>query len=263
MAGDGEAEEGLPQRKDPGGGICQGFPARDEQVLVALNGAGQEGHAHGHEDEEDEEGRHEHLVDALNAARDADDHDDEGYCQAGHVIGNVAEARGDAAEIGAHALLRHDLARKRAHEVVERPAQDDGVSHGDGQRAQRGDEADSLADGAAVLDAAQLHGLAEGAHGAGAHRAAERHLTDDAGHTQHDDKDQVRDEEGGSAELCHPVGEEPDVGHAHRAAHAGEDKARLRCEGVAPGAGLLPCPLVLVVLHMVLPTQAVRPRIRE
>ena len=84
--------------------------------------------------------------------------------------------------------------------------------------------------------AAHLHGAPESAHGAGAHGAAEGHLPDHASEAEQGHEDEVRNEEGRAAQLGHTVGEQPDIGHAHRTAHAGEDEPGVGGPGVATPA---------------------------
>ena len=87
---------------------------RDEEVLVALEGARQRGDPDADDDEQHEKRRHENLVDALDAARHAEDHDDERHNQAEQVESRVAEARRDGSEERPDVSLGGQLPSKEA-----------------------------------------------------------------------------------------------------------------------------------------------------
>ena len=146
---------------------------------------------------------------------------------------HVAEVRRDGPEKGSHVGLRHKLAVERGHEVVARPTEHYGVPDGDGERSQGGNESDDLTDALAVPHAAHLHGAAECAHRASAHSPTEGHFSNHARKAQQRHENEVRDEEGRAAQLSHAIGKQPDIGHAHGAANAGEDEARMCGPGIA------------------------------
>ena len=150
---------------------------------------------------------------------------------------HVAEVRRHGPEEGARIGLGHELAGQGREQVMARPAEHHRIPDGQGQRPQGGNEADDLADAIAVLHAAHLHGAPESAHGTRAHGATEGHLPDHACETEQRHEDEVRNEESRATQLGHAVREQPDIGHAHRAAHAGEDEARMRRPGVTPPTG--------------------------
>ena len=146
---------------------------------------------------------------------------------------HIAKVRGDAAKERTHVGLRHELAGKRGEQIVTRPAEHHRIADGQRKRAQRRNETDDLADEATLPDAAHLHGLAKRAHGAGSHGTPKRHLANHAREPKQRHEDEVRDEKRRTAELSDAVGEEPDIGHADSASHAGKDEARARCPGIA------------------------------
>ena len=149
---------------------------------------------------------------------------------------HVAEVRCDGPEEGSHVGLRHKLSVKRSHKVVARPTEHHGVSDGNGERSQGGNEADDLTDALAVPHTAHLHGAAECAHRASAHSPTEGHFSNHARKAQQRHENEVRDEEGRAAQLSHAIGKQPDIGHAHSAANAGKDEAGMRGPRIAASA---------------------------
>ena len=57
------------------------------------------------------------------------------------------------------------------------------------------------------------------------HGPSESHLADDPGESDEGYKDQVGNQKGGPSEFPDPVGEHPDIGHAHRTPDTGNHKA--------------------------------------
>ena len=61
-----QRKERLPHGHDPSVQIRKVGPVGDEQIPVAVQCAGQEGYAHGNDQEQQKKGRHHHLVDLFN-----------------------------------------------------------------------------------------------------------------------------------------------------------------------------------------------------
>lgn len=137
-AGQRQAEECLAERVHPGSGIQQRLPAGHEQVQIARFRPRQRGHADGDDDEQHEEGGHEHLVRLLDAPGHAEDHDAEGDGQPQQVETHVTEVRRHGSEEGARIGLGHKLAGHRREQVMASPAQHHGIPDGQGERPQRG-----------------------------------------------------------------------------------------------------------------------------
>ena len=131
---------------------------------------------------------------------------------------------------GVHPLQRGQGAGERVGGVLEDPAGDYGVADGQGQGAQHRNKTQQTA----RLGRAETHfgGGAEGVHRAGARGPAEGHLTDDAGGTNDDHKNQIGDEKSGASVLGDAGGEEPDIAHSHGRTDAGQDKTPFGAPGV-------------------------------
>ena len=134
---------------------------------------------------------------------------------------------GDGAEVhrqgGEEALSvpGQDGAGEGACGVPQHPAHHHRVADGDAQHPQQGDGAQHPAAPAAPLP----EHVVQRAHGAGAGEAAQGELPRQAHIAEQGDEQEIGDQEGAAAVLPHPVGKEPDVGHAHRGAHRGQHKA--------------------------------------
>lgn len=217
---DGQGEEGLSHGHHPGLRVEQIAPVGPEQVEVALHGAGQEGHPDGDDEEQDEEGGHHDLAELLNAGGHAEDQDGGRHRHRREVPGDGAEVHRQGGE-EALSVPGQDGAGEGACGVPQHPAHHHRVADGDAQHPQQGDGAQHPAAPAAPLP----EHVVQRAHGAGAGEAAQGELPRQAHIAEQGDEQEIGDQEGAAAVLPHPVGKEPDVGHAHRGAHRGQHKA--------------------------------------
>ena len=117
-----QAEERLPERKHPGLRVGKRLPARHEQVCVAVERAGQHGHPNEQHAEQDEEQRHHDLVQALDAARDPQDHDGKCDDERRGVPADASEIAGDLTEVPAHIRLGEQGSGCGGEQVLEEPA---------------------------------------------------------------------------------------------------------------------------------------------
>ena len=162
---------------------------------------------------------HHKLVDALDSAVDAGDHDDEGNGQGQHVPADAAKVAHDGAKVGAGITGQH-RSGDRPGGIAQDPRHDYGISDANGQRARHGNDADAF-----QRQIMPGQGLAEGAQRAGPPPAAKGDLAGHADQTQEQRDGKIGDQERAAAVFGGPVRKGPDVGHAHGGADAGQDES--------------------------------------
>ena len=216
---DGQGEEGLSHGHDPGLKLAQVAPVGGEQVEVALPGAGEEGHADGDDEEENKEGGHHELADLLDTVLHAHQQYRSGENHGDKVPGNGAEVHGHGVKIGLGLVGEH-CTGERTHRVFQHPAYHHRVADGDTQYAQQGQNAD---DGAALFSPLFQH-VIKGARRARSGETAQAKLARQAYIAEQGHKDKVGHQESAAAILSNSIGEQPDISHAYRGAHGGQNK---------------------------------------
>ena len=178
------------------------------------------------------------AIKKLNAAADAEHQDQDGQNQCAALPEVVAVGGSHAAECAGEAVNgsgRQRGAGEGADHVLQDPAHDHGITNGQCQRTQHRNQTQCAA--GSLLTQSALRSHTEGIHRACAGCAAERHLTDDAGGADEQNKQQIRNQEGTAAVCCHTGREQPDIAHADGRADAGQNEAPPGGKAVSAGLG--------------------------
>ena len=134
---------------------------------------------------------------------------------------------GDGAEVHRHGVKvglgvsAEQAAGDGAHKVFQHPAHHHGISDGDAQNTQQGQDADD----SASLFPPLFQYIFKGARGTRPGQTAQAKLARQSHITEQGHKNKVGHQKGAAAVLAHPVGEEPNVAHAHSGAHCGKDES--------------------------------------
>lgn len=194
VAGNRQREERLTERIDPDIGVKQARGLDGEDIPIAARCTGQRGHVDTQTHKQQKQNRHHDLIRLFNAARDAKRHDDKAH----HDRDDDPDIRTpragggvEAADDRIHVLPHGGQATvKRQECILEDPTHDAGVANGQRQRAEHRNITDQFAGPA--LAPARLGAHAESVDRSRTGCTAERELPDDAGGTDENDKQEIR-----------------------------------------------------------------------
>ena len=227
VTGNRQGEKRLTKGKQPKLRVKKSLGVERKNVLISVCRARDSENVHAQSDKQEKQHGHHDLVSLFDAACDTEGHDNKAHDYGNDYPDICAPRRGGRAEStgdGVHVLTHgQEVARERHECIFEYPAHDAGVADGKCQRAEDGYIADALAD--LALSPAKLGAHTERAHRSGSARSAEGKLADNAGRSDEDNKNEIRNKEGQSAPGRHEHRESPDVAHTDRRAYAGNDKA--------------------------------------
>ena len=133
--------------------------------------------------------------------------------------GEGAKVHSHGVKIGLRLVGEH-CTGERTHRVFQYPAYHHRVADGDTQYAQQGQNAD---DGAALFPPLFQH-VIKGARRARSGETAQAKLARQAYIAEQGYKDKVGHQESAAAVLSNSIGEQPDISHAYRGAHGGQNK---------------------------------------
>ena len=222
-----QREERLSECVNPHFGLLEHLGINSEHPAIAVGRTVLEAHIDHQSDKQRIEQRNHDLVGTLDAAGDAQCHDDKGHDQRDdqpHIVtegcGRLTECLFIARHVAHVRAIGQCRAGERTEQVLENPADNDRIADRERQCAHHRQHADRRAH---ALFAARCARLLECTDRAGACRTAKAHLADDTRKTDHNVKNQIRDQKR-AAVLGNTAGKQPDISHTDCRADTCQDK---------------------------------------